>query len=161
MPNPARSCRSKADAVPSPRDLVERFHAIHAENMQGLPIVHPDLEVEAVGFAPWDDHELGVLITPWFMNLVLLPWSTKFDGLPQGDEVEFRFPSGPCDFTVNQDEILGAYLSAVLFRTVVNFPSQAFARQVALEALQSLLSLPSLDTPKISRRDVFKGRRPS
>lgn len=145
----------------SPRELVERFRLIHKERMQGLPIVHPDLEVEAVGFTPWEEHELGILIAPWFMNLVLLPCNTKFDGLPQGDEVEFRFPSGPCDFTVNQDEMLGTYLSAVLFRTVVNFPSQAFAREVALEAMQSLLSLPSVDTPRISRRDVLKGRRPS
>ena len=114
-----------------PRDLVERFRTIHDELMQGMPFVHPDLEVEAVGFAPWENHELGVLITPWFMNLVLLPCGVHYDGLQQGKEVEFRFPSGPCDFAVNKDEKLGTYLSAVLFRTVINFPSQAFAREVA------------------------------
>ena len=143
------------------RELVERFKLIHKERMQGLSIVHPDLEVEAVGFTPWEGHELGILIAPWFMNLVLLPCSTQYDGLPHGKEVEFRFPSGPCDFAVNKDEILGTYLSAILFRTVINFPSQSFARDVALEALKSLLALPPVDEPKISRRDVLKGRRPS
>ena len=147
--------------MPSPRDLVERFRSIHDELMQGMPFVHPHLEVEAVGFSPWEEHELGVLIAPWFMNLVLLPCSTHYDGLPQGQEVGFRFPSGPCDFAVNQDEIVGTYLSAVLFRTVINFPSQSFAREVALEALKSLFVLPPVDAPKISRRDILKGRRPS
>jgi [NiFe] hydrogenase assembly HybE family chaperone len=147
--------------VSSPRELVERFRFIHKERMQGLPIVHPDLEVEAVGFTPWEEHELGVLIAPWFMNLVLLPCSTQYDSRSQGEEVEFRFPSGPCDFAVNKDEIVGTYLSAVLFRTVINFPSQSFARDVACEALKSLLALPPVDAPKISRRDVLKGRRPS
>jgi [NiFe] hydrogenase assembly HybE family chaperone len=143
--------------VPSSRELVERFRFIHEERMKGLPFVHPKLEVEAVGFAPWEDHELGILITPWFMNLVVLPGGAQYDGLPQGEEVEFRFPSGPCYFTVNQDEALGTYLSAVLFRVVVDFPSQAFAREVAVEALASLLALPPVDTPKISRRYVISG----
>ena len=147
--------------MPSPRELVERFRLIYEERMKDLPIVHPDLEVEAVGFAPWEDHELGILITPWFMNLVLLPGGTQYDGLLQGDEVEFRFPSGPCYFTVTQDEALGTYLSAVLFRTVVDFPGQAFAREVALEALASLLALPPVDTSTISRRDVISGLRSS
>ena len=144
-----------------PRDLVERFQSIHEERMQGLPVVHPDLEVEAVGFKPWENHELGVLIAPWFMNLVLLPNTTQYDGLSQGHEIEFRFPSGPCDFAIHKDEILGTYLSSVLFGTVINFPGQAFAREVALEVLTNLFALPAVETPKINRRDILKGRRPS
>ena len=50
-----------------------RIDAIYRERMQGLPIVNPELSVEAVGFEPFEAHELGVLISPWFMNLVLLP----------------------------------------------------------------------------------------
>ena len=40
----------------------------HWVTMQGLAIVNPALEVEAVGFAPWQDHWLGVMVTPWFMS---------------------------------------------------------------------------------------------
>ena len=36
-------------------------------------MVNPALAVEAVGFRPWGEHWLGILITPWFMNLVLMP----------------------------------------------------------------------------------------
>lgn len=129
--------------------------------MRDLPFVHPDLEVEAVGFAPWQDHELGILITPWFMNLVMLPCGDEFDELRQGEEVEFRFPSGSCDFTVTKDDVLGTFLSAVLFRTVVDFPGQAFAREVALQALANLLALPPVDGPKIGRREFLRGPRTS
>jgi [NiFe] hydrogenase assembly HybE family chaperone len=145
----------------TPQDLVERYRDIHRERMQGLPIVHPGLEVEAVGFAPWEEHDLGVLITPWFMNLVLLPHGPQYDELPQGETVEFRFPSGPCEFTVTRDEVLDPYLSAVLFRTVVDFPSQHFVREVAAEALASLLALPPVDEPKIGRREFLGGLRSS
>lgn len=145
----------------SPRDLVERFRVIHEERMQGLPIVHPGLEVEAVGFAPWGDHELGVLITPWFMNLVLLPAGSEYDELPQGETIEFRFPSGACELTVSRDEVLGTFLTAVLFRAVVDFPHQSFAREVAAEALANLLAVPPVDKPKIGRREFLGGPRSS
>jgi [NiFe] hydrogenase assembly HybE family chaperone len=97
--------------------------------------VAPKLAVEAVGFDQWEEKDLGILITPWFMNLVLLPDSDRLVDLPQGDRVECRFPSGPCELTVYQDEELGTYLAAVLFRTVADFPDQDVARAVAEEAL--------------------------
>ncbi len=55
---------------PSAR-LVAAFEAA-AVRMRGLPIVNPALAVEAVGFAPWEGHWLGVMVTPWFINLTLL-----------------------------------------------------------------------------------------
>jgi [NiFe] hydrogenase assembly HybE family chaperone len=116
-------------------DLVARYQAIYEERMRDLPIVNPKLAVEAVGFDQWEEKDLGILITPWFMNLVLLPDSDRLVDLPQGDRVECRFPSGPCELTVYQDEELGTYLAAVLFRTVADFPDQDVARAVAEEAL--------------------------
>ena len=41
--------------------------------MAGLAVVNPALEVEAVEFARWEGRWLGVMVTPWSMNLVLLP----------------------------------------------------------------------------------------
>jgi len=54
-------------------DLVTRYQAIYRERMRDLPIVNSRLAVEAVGFEQWEDKDLGILITPWFMNLVLFP----------------------------------------------------------------------------------------
>ena len=53
--------------------LEAAFGAVYEQRMQGLPFINAALAVEAVDFRPWNGHWLGVLITPWFMNLVLLP----------------------------------------------------------------------------------------
>ena len=65
-------------------DLVAHYEAIYAERMRDLPIVNPRLAVEAVGFEQWEDQDLGVLITPWFMNLVLLPDSARLVSVSPG-----------------------------------------------------------------------------
>ena len=46
---------------------------IQRERMADIPLLNPALEVQAVGFSVWEAYCLGVLITPWFMNLMLLP----------------------------------------------------------------------------------------
>ncbi|HSM29087.1 MAG TPA: [NiFe]-hydrogenase assembly chaperone HybE [Woeseiaceae bacterium] len=143
-------------------DLVARYEAIYEERMRGLPIVNPRLAVEAVGFERWEDEDLGVLITPWFMNLVLLPDTDKLADLEQGERIECRFPSGPCELTVYQDEELGTYLAAVLFRTVADFPDQEIARAVAEEALANILAEPpEKETGTVSRRGLLTGLRAS
>lgn len=143
-------------------DLVTRYQAIYRERMRDLPIVNAKLAVEAVGFEQWEDKDLGVLITPWFMNLVLLPDSNRLADLPQGERVECQFPSGPCELTVYHDEDLGSYLAAVLFSTVADFPDQDVARAVAEEALAQILTeAPEKEAEKVSRRGLFTGLRAS
>jgi [NiFe] hydrogenase assembly HybE family chaperone len=143
-------------------DLVARYQAIYEERMRDLPIVNPRLSVEAVGFERWEEKDLGILITPWFMNLVLLPDSERLVDLPQGDRVECRFPSGPCELTVYQDEELGTYLAAVLFRTVADFPDQDTARAVAEEALANVLAEPpAKESWTVSRRGLLTGLKAS
>lgn len=60
--------------------LEEIYRRIHREKMLGLPILNPALEVEAVGFLPYCGHSLGMLITPWFMKLMLLPGEASCPG---------------------------------------------------------------------------------
>ena len=143
-------------------DLVARYEAIYEERMRDLPIVNPRLSVEAVGFDRWEDQDLGILITPWFMNLVLLPASGKRVDLPQGERLECRFPSGPCELTVYHDEELGTYLAAVLFRTVVDFPDQETAVAIAEEALAQIIAeAPEKEAEKVRRRGLLTGLRAS
>jgi [NiFe] hydrogenase assembly HybE family chaperone len=143
-------------------DLVARYEVIYEQRMRDLPIVNPRLAVEAVGFEQWEDKDLGILITPWFMNLVLLPDSERLADLPQGERVECGFPSGPCELTVYHDEERGSYLAAVLFSSVADFPDQDVARAVAEEALAQILAEPpAKETEKVSRRGLFTGLKAS
>lgn len=61
--------------------LEHAFTTIAHERMAGLPVLNPNLSVEAIGFervagaADEAGHALGILATPWFMSLVWLPLS--------------------------------------------------------------------------------------
>lgn len=143
-------------------DLVAHYETIFEARMRGLPIVNERLAVEAVGFEQWEDQDLGILITPWFMNLVLLPDSARLADMAQGDRVDCKFPSGSCELTVYHDEQLGSYLAAVLFRTVADFPDQEIARAIAEEALAQILTEPpEKEAPQVSRRGLLTGLRAS
>jgi hypothetical protein len=53
--------------------LVSRFKQIGDEHIRDLPIYHRPLQVEAVDFQQCAQGWIGVLITPWFMNVMLMP----------------------------------------------------------------------------------------
>jgi [NiFe] hydrogenase assembly HybE family chaperone len=141
--------------------LTEHYQIIAGERMQQLPIYNPRLTVEAVGFREFQAHQLGVLITPWFMNLVLLPGIPSWNARPTGEVCELALPAGPEEFTVCRDDVLGTYLSAVLFRTMAHFPGQIVTRAIALDVMQRLFqpAPPAAAETKssISRRDLLRG----
>lgn len=138
----------------SSKSLVDRYRVIHTERMQGLPIVNNALDVEGVGFCPFEEHQIGVLITPWFINLVLLPGTDIGSKLEQGSKSTLKFPSGPIEFTTARDEVLGTYLTAVLFRSAAEFPNQETARDIAAEVLRELFNEAN-DGRRMSRRALF------
>ena len=140
-------------------ELVDFYRKVYDERFRDLPIINAELEVEAVGFDRLAEHELGALITPWFMNLVLLPGTDRWEASPQGSVCQIELPGGKVDFTVSHDEVLGTTLSAALFSSVADFPDQSLAREVAAETLRLLRSSDRSDTRaagrKMSRRELL------
>ena len=129
--------------------------------MRGLPILNARLDVTAVGFREFDGHAVGVLVTPWFMNLMLLPGSAQWSELPQGSVAAVEFPGSNIEFNVSHDEDVGTLLSAALFSSVADFPDQETATAVASEVLRQLLQ-PDPEraedrAPVMSRRELFAG----
>ena len=51
--------------------LSRRFERIAQERMQGLPFYNNKLHIEALGFTEIEPGYMGVLITPWFINVIL------------------------------------------------------------------------------------------
>lgn len=139
--------------------LASHFELVLRERMRGLPIVNPDLEVEAVGFRKHSGHVVGVLVTPWFMNLVLLPGTEEYASLSPGETVTVASCNESVEFTVTSDDAAGSYLTAVLFRSMGDFPDQATARAVAGEVMHLLLdeNAENRDAKRrVSRRDLFR-----
>ena len=139
-------------------ELLRHFKHIYIEHMQDLPIVNDRVQVDAVGFREFNGHEVGVLITPWFMNLVLVPRVDEWEESTQGETCSIDFPSGPMDFTVSQDDVLGTYLTAVLFRSVTDMPDQETARAIALQVMKNLF-VPAKSRRSLSRRELLTGLR--
>ena len=136
--------------------LVNHFRRVHIERMQGMPILNPALEVQAIGFRELEEHLLGVLITPWFMNLVLLPGSEEWSEREQGKRIRVVLPHEEIDFNVTHDDAIGTHLTAVLFRTVADFPDQDTAVEIATEIMKTLFVPPEKpEEPKLSRRQLF------
>lgn len=127
------------DALPDPSArLTAAFHAA-AARMQGLDVVNPALAVEAVGFAPWEGHWLGVMLTPWFMNLTLLPRNPRaWQPLATGAKRCYAFPAGEYEFVGANDAMLGAYQVCSLFSPVHEFADHETARLVATLAREAL-----------------------
>jgi [NiFe] hydrogenase assembly HybE family chaperone len=138
---------------PSPR-LTAAFRVV-AERMRGLGFVNPALEVEAVGFAPWQGHWLGVMVTPWFMNLVLLPRERgQWQPLPVGGKRKLRFPAGVYEFIGADDPLIGEHQTCSLFSPMLEFEDHAAARLVAQLAREALLDEAHAERPEVPKSNL-------
>jgi [NiFe] hydrogenase assembly HybE family chaperone len=164
-------------------ELQALFERIAATRMHGVPMLHPGLAVAAIGFEPEPNgtSACGVLVTPWFMNLVRLPLSDA----PGADPVADR--PGPLavgtnarraigehgfDFIGAHEPDFGPYEACSLFSPMFEFEDQAAAVATAQAVLDVLRRPPepaapaaradaaarSRSEPLPSRRALFFGR---
>ena len=95
-------------------------------------------------FQIWAQGWIGVLITPWFMNVMLLPRDKdQWQSLAVGQKHMQTLPAGEQEFVVGGDVELGSYLFRSLASPMPGFPSQKDARQAAYAALQRLMAPPA------------------
>ncbi len=138
---------------PSPR-LTAAFREV-ARRMEGLGFVNPALEVEAVAFEPWQGHWLGVMVTPWFMNLVLLPRQRSlWQPLPLRGKRKLHFPAGVFEFIGADDPAVGEHQTCSLFSPMHDFQDQAAARLVARLAREALFDTDNAEVPEFPQADL-------
>ena len=114
--------------------LEQLYDDIRITRMADIPILNDKLKVQAVGFREWNKHVLGVLITPWFMNLMLLPteetdWPTYSYSV--GSKHTYTFEAGSFEFIVGEEENLGRYMSCSMFSPMFEFADHDAAVQTA------------------------------
>jgi [NiFe] hydrogenase assembly HybE family chaperone len=127
-----------ADAIAA--QLEETYVRIQKERMRDMPLLNRKLRVEAVGFRDWGAYSaIGVLITPWFMNLMLVSTDREaWRDLSVGGKVQHRFPSGRYEFIVGEEARIGRYQMCSLFSPMFEFEDQA-AAATADAAMSALL----------------------
>lgn len=124
--------------------LVRAFQRIHREQMADVPIVNPALNVEASGFRMYEGHWLGILISPWFMNLVRVPGPEADWVSVQGETRQFQaLPSGTYAFLGSEEPEVGEFQSCSLISPMGQFGDMEAARATATEVLAVLLQAPA------------------
>ncbi len=155
------------ELLPDPSaELTRAFEMIRATRMDGVPILNPRLAVEAVGFREWNGNWLGALVTPWFINLVVMPRDpAAWRSAPERENVHYPFPTGIFPFIAAVEPGLGEYHACSLFSPVLEFADQDTARETARVAVEGLFDAPKPDdnsagvqgAQTMSRRDFLRG----
>jgi [NiFe] hydrogenase assembly HybE family chaperone len=135
-----------------------------AVSMQGLPMYNPALAVEGVGFREHLGRQVGVVVTPWFMNLTVLPAPADSAMWRNGGTATIAFPSGLYDFVVSETRGMGPIATCSLFSPMHDFGDHETARATALAAVDALFEPPAppkpaepKPTPQLSRRRFLGG----
>jgi [NiFe] hydrogenase assembly HybE family chaperone len=131
--------------------LESMFLEIWTTSMRDLPFVNAALSVEAVGFRRWNSSRasvldpqpraastsevgcalgdwVGAVITPWFINLFVLPgggnlWSDR----RSGEHCQINFPIGPLEFIADYSPsaVIPSYQYCPLFAPPSQIASQS------------------------------------
>lgn len=152
--------------LPSPAAALQaRFEHIHMHQMAGVPMLNPALRVQAIGFRHWSDHWLGVLVTPWFMNLVLFPRQReRWQPVGERESRHYVFPAGVFEFIGNRDAELGDYQACSLFSPMFEFADHDAAHDTAVAALTALFDTahrPGSDAPQTEPAAAVTGPAPA
>lgn len=152
--NSASKDAVRAAERPSPAAaLQQRYEDIQRTQMDGIPMLNAALRVEALGFRPWGEHWLGVLVTPWFMNLVLFPRvPERWHAIGERESRHHVFPAGVFEFIGSRDAVLGDFQSCSLFSPMFDFANHEGARDTALQALDALFDAANrvaIDVPQV------------
>ena len=122
------------------RHLETVYQRIAEQRMRDLPLYNERLRVEAVGFRPWGGHVIGVLVTPWCMNLLLIPGAEDDRSALDWETVsKWQLPGATIEFNPCLIDDAMPHLSASLFSTVQDFPDQTTARAIGLEVIHEVL----------------------
>jgi [NiFe] hydrogenase assembly HybE family chaperone len=168
-----------AHACEQTRKLEAVFSKIERERMLGIPILNPGLQVAAIGMRPFGESWVCALVTPWFINLMLVPQTMEvaeaWNRMGLGTKVKHEFPAGTFEFICGTDEGLGPYRMCSLFSPVLEFENQEAALATAEAALGALFdeSLdaarepeseaasvpPKKDAGQVSRRNLLFGTK--
>jgi [NiFe] hydrogenase assembly HybE family chaperone len=136
--------------------------------MRDLPIYNGTVAIEAIGFRAFgDDALLGVVLTPWFMNLILLPIVPEPMRMAEiGRPVEAELPVGKRTFVIGGNDVIGLYRAHSLHSPVLAFTLPGQAQAEARRQLGLLLTPPTRPdavqqngSGAVDRRALLFGRR--
>lgn len=159
-------CDEKNNAD-SAKERIERcFRLIEIERMAGIPILNRALRVEVVGLDRFGNEWLCILVTPWFMNIVLLPVSQTSGGHGEtppsavGSKSVVAFPAGSFEMIHGFEEGIGRYRMCSLFSPMHDFADHKSAIATAEAARAALLEDDADREADAGMAMIWRGERP-
>lgn len=116
--------------------LLGYYQTLAARIMAEMPMANAALQVEALGFTRQHAGWCGILVTPWFMNLVYRP-----DQPVHGHSCTLPLPGA--EVAVQPAQGVAGFWMAPLISPLQDFPHMDYARNVAEQILHQLLSPPA------------------
>ncbi|WP_027554427.1 [NiFe]-hydrogenase assembly chaperone HybE [Bradyrhizobium sp. Cp5.3] len=151
MTGRAHGAGENTDAAAWGKLLAGAYREIGERAMRDVPIYNDALGVEAVGFRPFSGTIVGIMLTPWFMNVVM-PASAMAQEA-QASTVRIHFSAGDIEFTLSEIAQMGRIASCSLFSPMFRFSDMAAARATAEAALAELM-LPADSEEAVRRREL-------
>ncbi len=140
--------------------LAALYRGIAATAMRDAPICNDALEVEAIGFREFAGYALGVVTTPWFLNVIVAESCESEAPRLANGVLSLRLPTGAVDFAVRDMDGFGRLASCSLISPMSDFSDQLTARAAALAALAALFEpLPLEPRAGLDRRALFGAKR--
>lgn len=113
------------------------FSDIAVTRMAGVPILNPKLAVEAVAPRDFGNGHLTILVTPWFMNVIMQAPNDGED-IGVGTKRIFALPAGRFEFIRGREDRVGGYWMCSLFSPMFEFEDQAAAVATAANVMDEL-----------------------
>jgi [NiFe] hydrogenase assembly HybE family chaperone len=130
--------------IDNPESKLEHFFAGQSER----PPVNATLSCRALGFARYRGDWLGVVITPWFVDLYLLPGGGELWGdIPSGQRRYVELPRGTVPFTAADNPQIGPYQYSPLISPVSVLPDMTAAIKLANDVLSGIFGEPARTLP--------------
>ena len=147
-----------------PGPLLEAHFRAHREALAAdTAQTNQALQIKAIGFTKIEGDWVGVMVTPWFIHLLLLPGGgTLWGDIPDGQRRYLDLPGGTFSFTAAEIPAVGPYQYATLLDRINQVPDMAAAQHLADDALRTALNLqistpPANEEPRaVSRRGFFR-----
>jgi [NiFe] hydrogenase assembly HybE family chaperone len=155
---------------PRVQALIELFQRIDA-GMRDMPFYNEKIGIEAIGFRPFGEGKLlGVVLTPWFMNMIKLPIEpVPMEMAKIGRIASVELPAGKRTFAVGGDEAVGLYKAHSLHSPVLSFTLPGQAQAEARRMLALLMTPPGgaaetaassiSDASRLDRRALLFGHK--
>lgn len=148
------------------RRVAARYREIAEGPMARLPVCNAALAVAEVGFRAHADLAVGIVVTPWFMNVVAaaLPDAPPPPAAAAGATVALTLPGGTLALIVGDLPGFGRLDACSLFSPMQDFADMAAALEAARAAMAELFCPPAAAAPEalaVDRRGFLRGARAS